>query len=111
MTDNLKATLDERGGRYGPFDRQARIAQDLKAIVRNALSYNQHHETMVDDRRKIVDEGLDMILHKIARLANGLSDDMDSWFDIAGYATIVHRDLHVPLDAYNYTLKSKGKNK
>jgi hypothetical protein len=34
-------------------------------------------------------EGLHMILHKIGRIVNGDPDYVDSWLDIAGYATLV----------------------
>ena len=34
-------------------------------------------------------EALDMIATKIARILNGNPDHVDSWIDIAGYATLV----------------------
>ena len=34
-------------------------------------------------------EALDMILHKIARIANGDPNYADSWIDIAGYAKLI----------------------
>ena len=38
-------------------------------------------------------EALDMILTKIARIATGTKPDLDSWQDIAGYATLVVNDF------------------
>lgn len=34
-----------------------------------------------------------MILHKLARIANGQANQPDSWADIAGYATLMVREL------------------
>ena len=34
-------------------------------------------------------EALDMIASKIARVVNGNPNHIDSWIDIAGYATLV----------------------
>ena len=34
-----------------------------------------------------------MIVHKLARIVNGNPDKVDSWVDIAGYATLVAERL------------------
>jgi len=34
-----------------------------------------------------------MIAHKIARIINGDPNHLDSWHDIAGYATLVEQEL------------------
>lgn len=80
MTD-ITQTLTERGSRYGKFKDHARIAQDLKAIVR----LHAHGRPLADDQR----EALDMIMHKVARILNGDPTYVDSWVDIAGYAQLV----------------------
>jgi hypothetical protein len=36
---------------------------------------------------------LQMIVQKLARIANGDPDHLDSWLDIAGYATLVAERL------------------
>ena len=38
-------------------------------------------------------EALEMIAHKIARILNGNPNYADHWADIAGYATLVQREL------------------
>lgn len=82
MSD-IQAILDERGRTYGRFEEQAAVAQSLKAVVRENL----------EARNKVLEadmaEGLDQILHKIARIVNGDPWHVDSWRDIAGYATLV----------------------
>jgi hypothetical protein len=92
MSD-LVGVLNERGTRYGPFIEQAYISQQLKKVVDNALAVNPVYNNFGDVRAAVIREGLDMILHKIARLVNGMPDDEDSWVDIAGYASITNRDL------------------
>lgn len=79
MTD-ISSVLQEREKTYGSFKDHAQIAQGLKDIVHKADSWliMEHHHK----------EALDMICHKIARIANGDPDYADSWIDIIGYATI-----------------------
>lgn len=80
MTD-IQKTLNERGARYGSFSDNACVAQDLKNIVREAWddeAMNSFHK-----------EALEMICHKMARIVNGDPNYIDSWHDIAGYATLV----------------------
>lgn len=82
MSD-IQAILDERGRTYGRFEEQAMVAQSLKSVIRENL----------EARNKVLEadmaEGLDQILHKIARIVNGDPWHVDSWRDIAGYATLV----------------------
>lgn len=77
----IQQTLTERENDYGVFADQAKISQDLKAIMQmcpkwNKLGYDQQ-------------EALQMIQHKIARILNGNPNKHDSWHDISGYATLV----------------------
>lgn len=80
---NLSDTLDERGRRYGAFVGHAAVTQELKRVVRGALSVRA--KQLDDDQL----EALEMILHKIGRIVNGDPDYADSWVDIAGYAKLV----------------------
>lgn len=38
-------------------------------------------------------EALDMICHKIARILAGDPNEPDHWHDIAGYATLVEKEI------------------
>ena len=81
--------LEERGKRYGSFNTHAAISQNLKRL----LLYRADR----DDTYKLEDyqrEALEMIAHKLARIANGDPDYDDSWIDIAGYAQLVVDILH-----------------
>lgn len=81
MTQDIKATLEERGKRYGDFMGHAIVTQRLKEVI----FAHRKREDMVDDQV----EALDMICHKIGRIINGDPNYADSWHDIAGYAQLV----------------------
>lgn len=81
--EKVNETLVERGEKYGPFIGHARVAQDLKHVIRDALF--QREKELAEDQH----EALEMICHKIARIINGDASYDDSWRDIAGYAMLV----------------------
>lgn len=86
MSD-LKKVLDERGANYGDFTHQAGLSQGLKQMCFNHL--DQVNPAGARKFTPYMAEGLEMILHKVARIVNGEPFHLDSWRDIAGYATIV----------------------
>lgn len=81
--DNIGAVLAERGNRYGKFADHADLSQRLKVAITDHLS--RHNKALEFDQQ----EAIDMICHKLARIANGDPDYADSWVDIAGYAKLV----------------------
>lgn len=84
MSD-IEQTLMERGERYGDFEVQAMVVQGIK----QSLAFGVNWERMEDFHR----EALDMIASKMARAANGDANYIDTWRDIAGYATLVENIL------------------
>ena len=84
----VDATLVERGQRYGKFVDHARVTQNLKATFFDHRR-NQGLPPMAADQ----EEAIDMIMHKLGRIANGDADYADSWTDIAGYAELVAKRL------------------
>ena len=82
MSD-VEKILEERQKTHGSFKTHSEIAQGLKDIMKS-------HDGGLDEVQK---EGLEMILHKIARLLNGKADYKDHWDDIAGYATLVSKHI------------------
>lgn len=84
---DIGVTLNERGGRYGPFGSHAAITQNLKRV---AASASPGKWQMLDADQR---EALEMIFHKIGRILNGDPNYADSWVDIAGYATLVAQRL------------------
>jgi hypothetical protein len=83
MSD-IHALLNERGERYGTFENHASISQSLKRVMFAT------GKKLDDDQS----EALEMIAHKIARILNGDPNYVDSWLDIAGYATLVAERLN-----------------
>lgn len=90
--DEITATLQERGNRYGPFDGHAMITQALKEVMNNSIDgIDTNWNTLTPDQK----EALEMIAHKIGRILNGDPNYDDSWIDIAGYAKLVADRLRV----------------
>jgi hypothetical protein len=81
----LEATLKERGNRYGDFCDHAVLTQNIKIVMQSGRRWN--------DLAPYQTEALEMIAHKIGRILNGDPDYFDSWRDIAGYATLVDKEL------------------
>lgn len=81
----ITSTLEERGKRYGEFKSHAQITQSIKLAMLASPKWN----SLSPSQR----EALEMIAHKIGRILNGDPNYADSWHDIAGYATLVEREL------------------
>lgn len=81
---DVQQTLAERGARYGKF---VDVAKATSAI-QNAV-YDQFALSKLNDLPDDMSIALDMICHKIARIAVGDADYADNWHDIAGYAQLV----------------------
>lgn len=81
MPPSIESVLQERKSRYGDFREQADFAQSLKYIAQGSPGWS----SMNCYQR----EGLDMILHKIARALSGDPAYLDTWVDIEGYARLV----------------------
>jgi hypothetical protein len=82
-TVGVDETLDSRAMDYGKFKDGAALMQGMKRLI--ADHARAHNRTFADDQW----EALEMIVHKIGRIVNGNPDKVDSWVDIAGYATLV----------------------
>lgn len=78
---DIRKILAERGQTHGDFSNQAECAQDLKKAFHDWAQHNKLTPCMK--------EAVDMILHKLARVATGDPFVQDHWDDIAGYATLV----------------------
>ena len=79
--ESIDSILAKRGEQYGDFAEFAVMSQFLKLVIRDGVGTRN----MRDFQR----EAIQMILHKVARIANGNPDYRDSWDDIAGYAKLV----------------------
>lgn len=77
--ETLNKILEDRGSDYGDFEAMAHTAQEMKELMklgRAELSNAQQ-------------EAIDMICTKMSRLAWGNPNKLDTWQDIAGYATLI----------------------
>lgn len=77
--------LAERQKTHGRFNTHAALSQNMKAVMASAESWADLNPAQC--------EALEMIAHKIARILNGNPNHTDHWADIAGYATLVQREL------------------
>ncbi len=93
MLEELNHDLRDRGESYGKFGQQSCLAQDLKAVMLERLENNPAFQKLNEEQRNTIREGLEMILLKVSRLANGDPTHWDSYKDIAGYAIITARDI------------------
>lgn len=82
-----EAILKERGSRYGRFEDNARVSQELSRIVRNEQELRTKRGQLPMTWYEM--EALEMICHKIARVVSGNDTSYaDNWDDIAGYAQL-----------------------
>lgn len=87
MSSSIDQIISERTANYGAFVGVAELSQTLKQAVGTHIG--SRGAVLAPDQM----EALEMILHKIARIANGNPDYADSWEDVAGYATLVAERL------------------
>lgn len=85
---SINETLAERGNRYGSFSSHAKISQDLKNTIFTHANKNPATFTPAQV------EAIEMICHKLARIANGDPHYDDSWRDIAGYSQLIVDQLN-----------------
>lgn len=86
---DVDAILLQRGKRYGLFRHHAEVSQKLKKVIAEHLrKYNPDAKLTPS-----MYEALDMLCHKIGRIANGDPAYADSWIDLAGYAKLVADEL------------------
>jgi len=90
MSD-INKTLQERGLKYGAFKDFSEISQNLKDIV----YLNLNLDPKMPEINNVIVEGIDMICHKLARIANGNPYYLDSWRDLSAYAKLVCDELEI----------------
>ena len=79
----VDAILGKRGEQYGSFMQSSDTVIRIKGIMHNAVARNAVH--LYPDQL----QALDMIATKLSRIVHGNPNHLDSWIDIAGYATLV----------------------
>ena len=81
MSDDIDTILIEREASHGPYAEKAQLIQGMKYLMQASPNWG----ALDADMR----ESLDMIVHKIGRIAYGDYNAHDHWADIAGYAKLV----------------------
>ena len=89
---SIAPILAARGAHYGNFATQAQLSQVLKNNVMQHY-FNTHGGAEAPPLPPFIVEAVSVILHKVARIANGDSMYIDSWRDIAGYSELVVEEL------------------
>ena len=82
---DVTETLGAREKRYGEYRKVSSTAQWLKDIMRDGASW--------DKMEPYMQESLDLIANKLARIVNGDPFYDDSWHDVGGYAKLVEIEL------------------
>lgn len=82
---DLSETLKQRGSVHGDFRDHAAATQRMKAVLHSCPNWT--------GMRHVHREAAEMIVHKLGRILAGDADHHDHWHDIAGYATLVTRDI------------------
>ena len=80
---SIEQILAQRGKTHGEFEDQARCAQELKEV------WHRWANNCSNNGNPMVNEAVDMILHKLARAATGALLEPDHWLDVQGYAKLV----------------------
>jgi hypothetical protein len=86
---SVDTVLAERGSVYGDFACVADYSQQIKAVYTESTNWY----TMEAHQR----EAMDFIANKLGRILAGNPNHLDNWVDIAGYATLVVRQLEKTL--------------
>lgn len=91
QTPTISAILDAREATYGTFQLNSEVAQSLKDIVAKSPGWLAPWEKSLTPSMK---EALHQILSKVSRIVCTDGKHKDSWDDIAGYATLISKELH-----------------
>lgn len=81
----LETILGQRAKTYGRFADNAWIAQQIKAAISSGPNW-----ALLSVSQK---ESLHQMASKIGRLMTGDPNYLDSWKDIAGYATLICNEI------------------
>lgn len=82
----VKEILNERAKTHGDFKEVAETYNNLRTSMFRSLNNERYYSNC----QKLA---LDMICQKLARIKCGDANFIDHWQDIAGYATLVVREL------------------
>jgi hypothetical protein len=82
---DINEVLTERGKTHGDYAVHATTTQALKRVMCDGYNWDRLTPSMK--------EALEMVQHKVGRILSGNPEHEDHWDDIAGYATLVVKEL------------------
>lgn len=87
MSTVVEKAMATRPSTHGAFGDNADISQGIKRLIQNGPSYH-----LLTDTQK---EVIDMVAHKLSRIAAGDPSTLDHWVDLAGYSSIAVREMQL----------------
>jgi len=88
-SNSINSILAERGSNYGEFPNHADLSQTLKSTFDTHVRTHGKPELFTNT----MNEAIEMIFHKLARIGNGSPVYIENWRDIIGYTQLVISDL------------------
>jgi hypothetical protein len=85
VKQSIEDILAEREKTHGKYSDHAYVTQQIKISMKDSVNWSRLSYTQT--------ETLDMIAHKIGRILSGNPNERDHWDDIAGYATLVSKEI------------------
>ena len=85
MDQTIEGILQSREKTHGLYSVQSAMSQRLKSLIRTSPNW--------EDMPEYMQESLEIIEQKIARILSGNAYEPDHWLDIIGYAALVVREL------------------
>ena len=83
---NINEVLKERASRYGDFKDVATYSQHLKELWYDSIKED-------DIISEPMQEAIEMLLHKLARIFSGDKNYRDNFVDLIGYAELYLKEL------------------
>ena len=85
MAENVTKILQQREGTHGLYSEVCSVSQGIKMTMQIGVNWKY----LKAEQR----ESLEMIANKIGRILSGNSDFLDHWQDIAGYASLIVKEM------------------
>ncbi len=85
MQHDIENILSERDTRYGGFENNARLSQELKSLMQQSRRWK-----LLSNVQR---EALENVVMKMARILNGDPLYLDNWIDMAGYISLAITDM------------------
>uniref|UniRef100_A0AB39C8U9 DUF6378 domain-containing protein n=1 Tax=Acinetobacter phage vB_AbaM-SPB TaxID=3236747 RepID=A0AB39C8U9_9CAUD len=96
---SVEGTLAERQKTYGCFEDVATVTEEIIKALKIG-----NYDNMPNPHKM----AMYMIASKMARLANGDHNHLDSWHDIGGYSKLIEKLIGGENEKITFTCSSRG---